>query len=76
MKACPICKHGERQPGTTSVTLSREGSTIVFENVPADVCDNCGESYLTEETTTRLFEEAKAATSAGFRVAVRAYAAA
>lgn len=76
MKPCPICKHGERKPGTTTITLSRDGSTIVFENVPADVCDNCGESYLAEETTKQLFDEAKAAARAGFRVAIREYAAA
>jgi YgiT-type zinc finger domain-containing protein len=74
MKSCPICKHGERRSGTTTITLSRDGSTIVFEKVPADVCDNCGESYLTEETTQRLFREADAAARAGFRVAVREYA--
>ena len=76
MKACPICKHGERKPGTTTITLSRDGSTIVFEKVPADVCDNCGESCLDAETTARLFKEAEAAARAGFRVAVREYAAA
>lgn len=76
MKPCPICKHGERKPGTTTMTLSRDGSTIVFEKVPADVCDNCGEGYLDKETTERLFKEADAAARAGFRVAVRTYAAA
>ena len=76
MKACPICRHGERKPGTTSITLSRGGSTIVFEGVPAEVCDNCGESYLDAETTERLFREADEAARAGYRVAVRNYAAA
>ena len=76
MKGCPICKHGERKPGTTTVTLSRDGATVVFEKVPADVCDNCGEGYLAKEIVDRLFAEARAAARAGFRVAVRDYAAA
>lgn len=76
MKPCPICKHGERKPGSTTITLTRAVVTIVFEHVPAEVCDNCGESYVSAETTKHLFEEAQAAARAGFRVAVREYVAA
>ena len=76
MSPCPICKHGERTGGQTTLTLSRHGSTIVFEAVPADVCDNCGESFIDDRTLGDLFRQADAAAQAGFRVAVRSYAAA
>lgn len=73
---CVICKHGETQPGTTTVTLEREGMTLVFKNVPAQVCENCGEAYLDEATTARLLATAKDAAHAGVQVDVREYVAA
>jgi len=40
---CVICKHGETVDGFTSIILEKNGATIVFQQVPALVCDNCGE---------------------------------
>jgi len=34
---CVICKHGETTQGTTTVTLEKDGSTIVFKEVPYGV---------------------------------------
>jgi len=48
---CLICKGGETQAGLVTVTLEREGTTVVLKGVPADVCDNCGEYYLSETVT-------------------------
>lgn len=73
---CVICKHGETHPGTATEVLQRDGSVIVYRNVPAQVCDNCGETYLDEATTARLLAEADALASAGTVVDVRDYRAA
>ncbi len=73
---CTICKHGNTAPGTTTVTLSRAGITIVFNSVPAQVCDNCGEDYVDSATTVRLLTEAEKAHAAGVQIDVRKYAAA
>jgi hypothetical protein len=35
------CKSGETRLGTTTVTLEREGLTLVMKEVPADICINC-----------------------------------
>jgi YgiT-type zinc finger domain-containing protein len=32
---CLICKYEETQPGTTTMTLERDATTVVFKNVPA-----------------------------------------
>lgn len=48
---CVICKQGENLLGTVTVTLERDGTTLVFKNVPAQVCENCGEAYVDEATT-------------------------
>ncbi len=72
---CVICKHGQTQSGTVTVTLERGGTTLVFKGVPAEVCDNCGEQYVDEKTTGKLLGEANLAVKAGVQVEVRAYAA-
>ena len=46
---CVICKQGETHPGETTVTLTRGETTVVIKNVPADICEDCGEYYLSEE---------------------------
>lgn len=73
---CPVCKHGTTAPGTATVTLEREGVTLVFKNVPAMVCDHCGEEYLDEDVTARLLEVAEEAAQTGVVVDVRRYKAA
>jgi len=73
---CVICKQGETQPGTVTVTLERGGATLVFKNVPAQVCENCGEAYMDEATTEQLLTAAEAAVKAGVQIEVRAFAAA
>ncbi|RLE38585.1 hypothetical protein DRJ23_04595 [Candidatus Acetothermia bacterium] len=71
---CAICKHGETRPGKTTVTLERNGMTLVIRNVPAEVCENCGEAYVDEATARELLHRAEAAAQAGVMVDIREYA--
>jgi len=73
---CIICHQGETRPGTTTVTFSRDGFTLVVQNVPADVCENCGERYFDAEVTRELLNIARAAAEQGVVVDVRRYVAA
>lgn len=70
---CVICKHGETQIGKTTITLERNATTIVFKNVPAEVCNNCGESYINEKTTDTLLRTIENAVEAGIQVSIRSY---
>lgn len=72
---CVICKHGETTPGMTSVTLTRDEAVVVFKAVPADICQNCGEYYLSDELTDRLLQKAEAAIANGSEVEIQRYAA-
>jgi len=72
---CTICKHGEIKPGTTTVTLERGGVTLLVKNVPADICEVCGEKYYSEATTKELRQELEAAEKAGGELHVRSFAA-
>jgi YgiT-type zinc finger domain-containing protein len=71
-----ICRHGETRPGVTTLTLTRETLTLVVKRVPAEVCENCGEAYVAEATTTELLAAVEAAVQAGVQVEVREYVAA
>lgn len=71
---CIVCHNGETQPGTTSVTFHRDGQTVVVNEVPADVCENCGEAYVAEDVTAQLLEIAADARKAQAQVLVRDFA--
>lgn len=73
---CVICRKGETQEGHTVAALSRGSATVVFRDVPAQVCQNCGEAYLAEATTGQLLKLAESAAHAGVQVEVREYLAA
>lgn len=73
---CAICRCGETRIGTATVTLNRNELTVVFRGVPARVCDNCGEEYVDETTTSRLLRIAEEAGKVGVLVDVRQYVAA
>ncbi len=73
---CVVCRHGETRPGTATVTLERDGATVVVKGVPARVCENCGEEYVEEEAASRLLALAEDAANSGVRVEVLEYAAA
>ncbi len=73
---CVICKQGETQPGTTTMTLERNSTTVVFKNVPAEVCRVCGEAYLDAATTRHLLGIVEEAARVGVQVGVRSYVAA
>jgi YgiT-type zinc finger domain-containing protein len=71
---CVICKQGETQPGTTTITLERNTTAVVFKNVPVEVCENCGEAYLDAETTRHLLHIVEEAAQVGVQVDDRSYA--
>jgi YgiT-type zinc finger domain-containing protein len=73
---CVICKQGETKPGKASVTLERDGMTLVIKGVPANICGNCGEEYVNEKITKELLKAAEEAVKAGVQVDIREYIAA
>ncbi len=72
---CVFCKVGETSPGRTNVTLNRGDTVVVFKNVPADVCQNCGEGYLSSETAHELSARVDEAVQRGAEVEIVRYAA-
>ena len=71
---CPICKHGDTRPGSVTVPLERGAATLLFREVPADVCENCGEAYHSAATAEALLRQAEAALAGGVEIEVRRFA--
>lgn len=58
-----------------TVTLHRKETTIIIKDVPAEVCKNCGEYYLSEPVTEKLFARAEEAAKNGTEVEIFRFAA-
>ncbi|WP_265274783.1 type II toxin-antitoxin system MqsA family antitoxin [Nostoc sp. KVJ3] len=75
MMKCVICQHGETKPGLVTVTLERDECIIVLKKVPAEICDNCGEYYLSDAVTEQVLEKAESAINNGAELEILRYAA-
>ena len=72
---CAICKNGVTIPGNTTIVLEKDTATLVFKNVPAEICDNCGEEYLSSSTNNKLLEKANDAVKRGVDLELLRFAA-
>ena len=50
---CPICS-GKIAPGTATFTVDLKSGVVVVRNVPAFVCQQCGEEWLDDEQSAKL----------------------
>jgi YgiT-type zinc finger domain-containing protein len=75
MMKCVICQHGETKPGLVTVTLERDECIIVLKKVPAEICDNCGEYYLSDAVTEQVLEKAESAINNGAELEIIRYTA-
>jgi YgiT-type zinc finger domain-containing protein len=71
-----VCKTGEVHPGTTTLTVERDGMTLVIKSVPARVCGSCSEAYFDEATTKSIEAMVERLEHSGVQLAVQDYAAA
>lgn len=72
---CVICKTGHTHPGTATVTLQRNNSVVVIREVPAEICEDCGEYYLSEPVAKRVYDDADATVQRHVEVEILRYAA-
>ncbi len=72
---CVLCRHGDTRPGEVTVTLQRGETIVVTKNVPAEVCENCGEYYLSESVTDKVMARAEEAVKNGAELEILRYAA-
>jgi YgiT-type zinc finger domain-containing protein len=52
---CPLCG-GKRTSGSTTFTVELGFGVVVIRHVPAQVCDQCGETWLDDPVAAELEE--------------------
>lgn len=72
---CVICRNGNTRNGLVTVTVQRGDTTVILKRVPAEVCDNCGEYYLSSEVAAQVLERAESAVKSGAEVEILRFAA-
>jgi YgiT-type zinc finger domain-containing protein len=72
---CVMGRQTETHPGQFTEILERGDSTIIFKPAPAEVCENCGEYYLSEAVTGQLLTRAEQAVANGAEVEIGRFAA-
>lgn len=70
---CIVCPEGRLEVSTFTKTMEGDGTTLVVKEVPALVCDTCGDASYTEAIGQRLDELFEAAKTAGVDTAVRPF---
>ena len=72
---CVICRNGYTEDGFTSVILEQKNTTLVFKRVPAKICDNCGEEYISSEVNKKLLSHARDEINRGITLELLEFAA-
>ena len=67
--ACPLCA-GNKKAGKTTYSADLGNGVIVIRDVPAMICDQCGESWIEAVTAKRLERLSQEARSKGTQVEV------
>ena len=73
---CTNCKMGTLKIGLATVTFNKNGSIVVFKNVPAQVCDTCQDFVVDEETARALLKLTAEEAGRGREISVINYKAA
>jgi len=72
---CVICRNGNTENGFTTIVLEQGDTTLVFKRVPARICNNCGEEYISSHVNKKLLDYARAEIKRGVSLELLEYAA-
>ena len=53
---CEHCNNGERRPVRRAQIAERDGRTAVVLDVPVEICDSCGEVWLSMDVAKHVDE--------------------
>jgi YgiT-type zinc finger domain-containing protein len=70
---CPLCK-SKMLEGTTVLTFKMESSQIlVIKDVPALICDQCGEEFVNLQTSKNVEKQVNKAVADGISMGFLSY---
>jgi YgiT-type zinc finger domain-containing protein len=56
---CIQCERGQTKPGFVTVVLQNAQRRVAIEQVPAEVCEQCGEYYLDHAVAQQVLHQAR-----------------
>ncbi len=56
---CAIYVSGRTVKGFSTVLLEKDEAILVFKQVPSEICENCGEEYISSEVNRMLLRHAR-----------------
>ena len=72
---CAICRHGQTTDGFSTVVLERGKTTLVYKKVPAQICENCGEEFISSSVNKVLLDQAEREFNRGIEIELLDFAA-
>jgi HTH-type transcriptional regulator/antitoxin MqsA len=72
MKKCPLCG-GELEVKTVTHPQEYEGKIIILENVPAEVCRQCGEVLIRPDVLEKMQQVVWSETAPGRTASIPVY---
>ena len=72
---CVMCKGGKLAPGETTLTVQRGETLVIIKDVPADVCQDCGEAYLDGNVALKIEKQVEEAVARHTEIEILRYAA-
>lgn len=66
---CPLCG-GNKKAGKTTYSADLGVGVVVIRNVPANLCDQCGEAWIDSKTAKQLEAVSNEARNRGMQVEV------
>ena len=72
---CAICRNGNTEDGYATIVLEKDKTTLVFKHVPAKICDNCGEEYISAKVNKALLQQAREEMKRGITLGMLDFAA-
>lgn len=74
MKGCSICQVGTVQPQLfKTLTFEKNKRLVLVRDVPASVCDTCGEAYLEESVAQKVMKVVAEARKRGVELEIITY---
>ena len=72
---CAICRNGTTHAGYTTIILEKEQTLLIVKHVPAQICENCGEEYVSSDVNRTLLHHAQEEYERGVALELLNYAA-
>jgi HTH-type transcriptional regulator / antitoxin MqsA len=74
MKTCAVCGHNGFHLEHVDEVFRVDGNIVLVEDVPAEVCDQCGEATFSKETVEKIRRMTREDIRHAHKVEVEAFA--